>query len=201
VSEGTLSRLLSGGNSSPAACPNLKVLFGKRYRVWHEESYYAERPQFRAAEEPWLQIIPCAGTPRNCPPQHLSGYTHIYPWDKDMLAVYKAGRNAVVVKRLVAVGCQVHSVGSDGTTLLFPVALFPQVAEVVRPLRRRRLSPEARRAAGDRLRKYQFRHAVEFVSEALESPSSKEVGPKHVFATGARKGGHNPRELRGCDAS
>jgi len=145
--EGTLSPAAPAGKSS---CANLKALFGKRYRVRHEESYYAERAEFRAQEEVWLQIIACAGTPRNCPPKDLTRYTHIYPFGSDTLAVYKAGRQTVVVKRLLAVGCQVETVGDDGTTLLFPVALFPEVAKIVHPLRRR-VASEAERGRLRRL--------------------------------------------------
>jgi hypothetical protein len=44
---------------------------------------------------------------------------------------------------------------ADGVDVQFDVADFDRVAEVMKP-RRRRLSPEARLAAGIRLAKYQF---------------------------------------------
>lgn len=40
-------------------CINLKETFDRRYKVTFEESSEAERPEFRAAEAPWLMIIPC----------------------------------------------------------------------------------------------------------------------------------------------
>ena len=52
MSEATLYRRPSAGKCvAVPACPNLKALFGKRYRVRHEESYYAERSESWAREE------------------------------------------------------------------------------------------------------------------------------------------------------
>ena len=41
--------------------------------------------------------------------------------------------------------------------LLFPVDLFPAVAVIVRPRKRRKLSPEQRQACSERLAGFQFR--------------------------------------------
>jgi len=54
-------------------CINLRERCGRRYKVVFEESYYAERPEFRVAEAAWLTIMPC---------QH----GHICPWGGDRLA-------------------------------------------------------------------------------------------------------------------
>ena len=59
--------------------------------------------------------------------------------------------------------------GADGATVLFPVDHFDEVAEIMIPRRRRRLSPEARTQAIERLSKYQFRPAV-------GSPSNQRPG-------------------------
>jgi hypothetical protein len=66
-----------------ATCINLRERFGNTYRVTHEESYAAERPQFRSEEEPWLQIIP-----------GVRG--HVFPWSADRLAASTNTRGPVV---------------------------------------------------------------------------------------------------------
>jgi hypothetical protein len=37
---------------------DLKTLAGKRYWLALDESYEAEKPEFRAAEKPWMWQIP-----------------------------------------------------------------------------------------------------------------------------------------------
>jgi hypothetical protein len=93
-------------------------------------------------------------------------YGHIFPHGGDILAAStdKAGR---IARRLKALpGVKVHQDGDDGATVLFHVNQFDTVADIIQPRRRRRLSPEARKAAGERLAKFQFRPAVEVHNEA-----------------------------------
>lgn len=111
-------------------CINLRQRFGDKYRITYDEAYYHERPEFRATEEPHLQIIPC-----------LRG--HIYPTEGDTLAVFAPG--GPTRRRLAELpGCRPCTDGSDGATFLFHVDHFEAVAEVVQPRRRRRChsSPE-----------------------------------------------------------
>ena len=142
-----------GPTSRSPDCVNLKERFGEWFRVEYEESYRAERGEHGWAEDPWLMVIPC---------QH----GHICPWGGSILAACTkhAGR---IVNRLKALPfTTVAQDGSDGANVLFDVEHFDQVAEIMRPRRRRRLSPEARRAAGERLRQYQFTPAVGSAPEA-----------------------------------
>ena len=120
-------------------CVNLKERFGRRFKVRYDESYGAENPKFRSEEEPWLQVIPCIGG-------------EIYPHDGDTLAAFlRSGPRAERLKRL---GCV--QIKTEGTTVLFAVADFDQVAEIMQPRKRRspQYTPEqleARRQAMNRI--------------------------------------------------
>jgi len=123
-------------------CVNLKEMFGDRYKATHEESYFAEHGENAIREDPWLLIIPC-----------YSG--HICPWGGNDLAACtdKAGP---VVNRLKALPfATVAQDGSDGANIVFDVVHFNQVAEIMKPRRRKRLSEEQKRANAERLRQYQ----------------------------------------------
>jgi len=114
-----------------ATCINLRERFGNTYRVTHEESYAAERPQFRSEEEPWLQIIP-------------GSRGHVFPWSSDRLAASTNTRGPVVKELLAIPDVVVQQDGTDGVTATFPVDRLSAVADVLRLRLRRRLSPEAR---------------------------------------------------------
>jgi hypothetical protein len=78
------------------------------------------------------------------------------PFGGDLLAVEIDGR-PLLAKRLAAIaGVRLHQDGDREKTFVFPVGLFEQVAEVVLPRRRRRLSPEQRVASEERLARYRF---------------------------------------------
>jgi hypothetical protein len=133
-------------------CVNVRERFGQRYRVEYEESYYAERPEYRSAEEVWLQIIPCQRG-------------HIYPHGGKMLAAATNGPGPIVKKLLAVPGAQMWQDGDDGANILFPVEQFEDVAKLMRARRRRRLSPEQRAKAAERLAKYAFPPARQNSSE------------------------------------
>ena len=63
------------GQTGKPPCLNLRHQFGDRYRVEYEESYFADRGDGTRADDPWLQIIPCARG-------------HIYQWDTVTLAAF-----------------------------------------------------------------------------------------------------------------
>ena len=128
-------------------CVNLRERFGRQYRVVYEESYYAARTR-NTIDDPWLQIIPCR-------------HGHVFPHGGTTLAAATNTRGGTARKLAALDFATVHQDGSDGVTVLFPVERFAEISEIMRPLRRRRLSPEARRLAGVRLARYQFGHVVE----------------------------------------
>lgn len=126
-----------------ATCVNLKEMFGDRFKIDVDESYYAERPELRREEEPWLTHVVC---------QH----GHIGVWGEDLLvaATNSAGSVAMRLKALPFV--QVAQDGADGVNVTFPLEHFDAVAEIMKPRKRRRLSEEQRAANIERLAKYQF---------------------------------------------
>jgi len=144
-------------------CIDLQKRFGKRYRIEYEESYRAERGKSARAAAPWLAIIPCKRG-------------HIFPWGGDKLAAStnNSGPTARKLKALAFV--TVVQDGDDGITVTFPVERFPEVAKLMKPRRRRRLSPEAGRAAAGRLAEYRFRAAVRAPQNECRSTQTVMVG-------------------------
>jgi hypothetical protein len=110
---------------------NLRALFGKQYHISHDESYDAERSEFRSKEEASLQIIPCR-------------HGHIFPWGGDLLAVSTNVRGHIARQIALLPDVEIVQDGSDGITATFPIRRFNEVAEVVIPKQRRKLSTEHR---------------------------------------------------------
>ena len=114
------------------ACIDLRGRFGRRYRVGYDESYAAERGANARIHDPWLMIIPCR-------------FGHILPHGGSTLAVSVDGFPKIA-GRLKRLGCcRVHQDGDFGElTVLFDVADFAKVARIMRPRRRRQVSPQER---------------------------------------------------------
>lgn len=124
-------------------CVDLRATFGRQYRIELEESYWAEKPEYRADQAAWLMIIPCR-------------FGHIYPFGGSTLAAwtYSPSRR----RRLAGLACcRIHQEGDREITALFDVADFARVAAALRPRRRRRLSAEQRAASVERLVAFRFR--------------------------------------------
>lgn len=112
-------------------CIDLKQRYGHQYRTVPEQSFRAERGDTARAVDPWLMTIPC---------QH----GHIFPFGGSVLAVATNTRGGIS-KRLAALNCcTLHQDGDDGCNLLFDARHFARVAKIVKPRKRRRLSPEHR---------------------------------------------------------
>lgn len=108
-------------------CIDLQQRYRSKYRIRHEDDRETRLPH-----DPWLLVIDC---------QHDG---EIYPHGGDMLGAATGGRGSVA-KRLAALPCvRVVQDGSDGINVIFDVDDFPAVAAVMKPRRRRRLSPEHR---------------------------------------------------------
>jgi hypothetical protein len=115
-------------------CPNLRELYGSRFRIAYDDS--AITPTDR--RDPWLMTIPCRGGV-------------IYPHSAGLLAV-EIDYRPHLAKRVAAIpGVRLHQCGDGEKTFLFPLDRFEQVAEVAKPRRRRRLTPEQRAAGAGRL--------------------------------------------------
>ena len=88
-------------------CTNLKELFEDRFKLNFDESYYAERAEFRREEEPWLLQIPCQNG-------------HIGVWGDDLL-VASTNTAGSVAKRLKTLPfAETVQDGSDGANVTFP---------------------------------------------------------------------------------
>ena len=123
------------------SCIDLKARFDKRYRVVYEESYYADHGDGARREDPWLMILLCR-------------YGHIFPHGGTTLAASVDGHPNVAgqLRRLKC--CRVHQDGDHGElTARFDVADFAEVAQIMRPRRRRLVSAEQR----ERLRAMGFK--------------------------------------------
>ena len=127
-----------------AECVNLKEQFGDRFKVTYEESYRAERGDNGRAEDPWLMVMLC---------QH----GEIYPYGDDQLVASTkvAGGIARALKALPFT--TLHQDGTDGVDVIFPADRFEDVAAIMKPRKRRRMTEEAKQQAAKRLRKYQPR--------------------------------------------
>jgi len=120
-------------------------------KVVYEESYPAQYGPHARVEDAWLMVLPCANG-------------HIGPWDETRLAAYAIRGHARAIRTLPFV--ELWQEGSDGFTVLFPVERFEEVARIMRPRRRRVLSPEAKKRLAQRVAKYRFRPAVRARFEA-----------------------------------
>jgi hypothetical protein len=122
---------------------DLKKQFGAEHKVVLDES--ANVAGQSAADRRWLQQIPCK-------------YGHVYLHGEDTLGAYAEGRK--IAGKLAALpGVRVHQRGDREVTVVFPPAVFPAVAALLRPRRRRRLSPEQAAAGAARLAPYHFQKA------------------------------------------
>lgn len=112
-------------------CISLKERFADRFRVTYEESYYADHGDGARAEDPWLMQIEC----------HFGTIT---PYgDNELIAsTFRRGPTAT---KLAALPCVTPwQDGDDGVSVRFDAKDFKAVAAVMKPRRRRRLTPEHR---------------------------------------------------------
>jgi hypothetical protein len=119
-----------------ATCVNLAARFGRDYKVTHDPAARSRGER----RDPWLAQLACRGR----------GVT-IYPHGRDRLAVEVVGRPGVAKKLATTPGVELWQDGDGEKTFLFPVDRFTQVAAVVKPHRRRRLSAEQRAELAARL--------------------------------------------------
>lgn len=116
------------------SCIDLKELCGSRWRVKVDK----ESQEGRA--DKWLYQIPCQ-----------RGL--IYPYGGKMLGVQIDGHSGIA-KRAQALGFQMIQDGDREKTFLVPADRIDEVAELIRPYRKRTMTPEQRAAAADRLAQF-----------------------------------------------
>lgn len=141
MSKSSLTSRSLGSNGSSrvtpppsAECLDLAERFGRRYRIECEESYFAQYVPRARVNDPWLKVISCRAG-------------HIFPWGESTLAAATDKAGSVARKLADLPGATVRQDGSDGITVTFDVADFPQVAKLMRPRRARQLSLTAAQRA------------------------------------------------------
>ena len=136
-------------------CINLREQFGQQWRIEYEES----RPvkgEGSQSDNMWLQMIPC---------QH----GHICPWGLDLLAACPNSRGTIAKRLKTLPFVAVVQDGDDGINATFHVDRIEEVAQIMRPKRKRPPRTEAQRQATERLGKYRFQPGKKDVNPTLES--------------------------------
>jgi hypothetical protein len=162
-------------------------LFGDRFRVTFEESYWSDLGQGVHRDDPWLQIIECR-----------DGRGHFFPWSGAELAV--SVDKGKVAERVAALGCCRKVQDGDGVTFTFALADFERVAEIMKPRMRRHLSVEQRAENAQRLQQSRVQRARREGSPSTDHGLAVADGPSSLAATHPApcphqepKGEHRPR--------
>jgi hypothetical protein len=143
-------------------CPNLCELYGACFRIGHDAA--AITPTER--KDPWMMTIPCRGGPV------------IYPHGRDVLALEMDYRPQLGKRLLAIPGVRLHQSGDRERTFVFSVDLFDHVAGVVKPSRKRRLTPKQRAESARRLAPWRKKSAAQSGISTLEPQMSAQDGPK-----------------------
>lgn len=124
-------------------CANLSDLFGDRFKIDFDpviDSHGRQRDKI----DPWLQVMRCERG-------------EIYPFGDDKLAVEVQGR-PITARRLAELDCcKVYQNGDHEVSFIFPVKRFEEVAAIVRPRKRRRLSEEQKHILAEASAPYRFK--------------------------------------------
>lgn len=119
-------------------CVDLEEQFGSVYQVEYEDGV------FHRARDAWRLILTCR-------------HGHFYPHGGEILGASTNTRGAIA-NQLAALPCvRVVQDGSDGINAIFHVDDFESVAALLKPRRRRRLTPDQKAERTERLRKHRFR--------------------------------------------
>ena len=109
-------------------CTNLREVFGAKYRITFDPAY-SPRNVPRAKLDPWMMQIRCAGRG-----------VIIYPHSGTILAIEVDRRPSIAAKLAAMEGVKLRQDGDTEKTFLFDARLFDQVAQVVKPRKRRLLT-------------------------------------------------------------
>ena len=125
---------------------NLKTTFGDRFKISYEESYYAEYGDNAKVEDPFYYIIPCR-------------FGHLFAFRTDEVGAMTDKRGAIS-DRLLSLSCIIpeHTVDAeDGVIVVFHPDDIDEIAQVIRPHRKRQWTEEQRQAVAERLARHQFK--------------------------------------------
>jgi hypothetical protein len=130
---------------------------------------HEHKPEVRQSDDPWLLVIPCQ-------------FGHIYPHSATHLGFASNGCGQVAKTVAALPGATITQDGSDGMNITFPVELFDQVAALVKPRRKRQLTPEQRAKLIEAGKAFQKKSGAQ--SDFYERPAHQtpQVDPAHVQA-------------------
>ena len=151
---------------------NLKEKFGDKYKVRYEDSYYAQYGENARTVDPWYMILLC---------QH----GHIFPCGGTRLA---ASATRMIGRKLLTIpGTEVKQDGDDGMTVVFECADIQKILRIMRPKKVRKLSPEQKAAAIERLAQYRQAQNAETTQgthgTALDDQTHQEAHKRPVLVS------------------
>jgi hypothetical protein len=156
-----------------AQCLDLRATFGRRFRYVWDESYAAERSDFRRVEAAWLTVIPCR-------------FGRIFSWGGRQLAAYCTA-GASTRRRLAGLSgttvVQGAILGCPEIVVTFDVEMIERVAAVMQAKRPRRLSDEQRAVCVARLA------ALRAARQTIENPHVEAAGEARGTTIGGPVGG------------
>jgi hypothetical protein len=118
-------------------CIDLVGTFGEVYKTGFDpayDSYHVPRDKWDC----WMMTLLCERA-------------IVYPYGQDVLAAEVDGRRSKTWRELDALGLHLHQCGSSERTYLFDIHQWPDVAPILRPRKRHRISQERREAARQRM--------------------------------------------------
>jgi hypothetical protein len=162
----------SARGSDVAPIINLRAAYGRRFKIVMEESYAGQHGPRARVDDAAYQVIPGARG-------------HVFPWDLTRLAG-STDTSGLTARRLKALpGVTVWQDGSDGATVLFPVDLLDQVADLLKLRRRRRVSDQERSRLAELGRRHGFQPRQDgYQSDSERRPCVPEAlpAPEHMPA-------------------
>jgi len=111
-----------------------------------------------------IRTVPGTRDPWNF--EMLCKYGHIFPSGENELGA-ATDRRGIIANKLAALDCATRvQHGDDGTNIYFDVSAFRQVAKIIKPRRRRQLTPE-------QLEEARARAAANFSLSPTKGPQMK----------------------------
>ena len=142
-----------------STCINLRDHFGDRYRIGWDPAYDPKhRPKDKL--DPWMMLVLCKRG-------------EILPWGGELLGV-TVDHRPVTAKRLLNLGLRLVQDGDHEKTFVFHVDRFDEVADLVKPRRRRQVSDTEKRRLAEMGRRHGFQKSNLYRPERSQRRGSRE---------------------------
>lgn len=126
-----------------STCIDLSTIAAERHwRLGRDPADAAERPGRRLASDPWYHVIKCQRG-------------ELYPFSAAEI-VAEATSNPTFNRLAGLPGVRVHQNADQGGAVRFPIAMLDQVAEIMRPRRKRQVSDDERARLAEQSRRHGF---------------------------------------------